>query len=280
MMWEGPGGRGMGFRGHVADEAPRGKLKLGHLPRIAAYLRPYLWHTLVIFLCVGAAAAIGVLPPLIIRTIIDHALPARDGRLLNLLVVAMILVPVAAGLIGVVQNYFNTLVGQEIMFDLRNELFAHLQRMSLRFYVTTQTGQIMSRVNNDVGAVQNAVTGTLVGIVTNAVTVAATLAVIFALNAQLALLAVIILPAFVAPMRSVGRFRQRISRQTQQRQADLTAHMEERLSISGFILTRVFGRQADRRWSGAGSSCSSASSRRSGRRSSTGTVGASSSAVS
>ena len=105
----------------------------------------------------------------------------------------------------------------------------------------------MSRVNNDVGAVQNAVTGTLVNIVTNAVTVAMTLAVIFALDARLALLSVIVLPLFVAPMRSVGGFRQRISRETQQRQADLTAHMEERLSISGFILTRVFGRQAEER---------------------------------
>ncbi|HEV7216735.1 MAG TPA: ABC transporter ATP-binding protein, partial [Chloroflexota bacterium] len=229
-----------------ADSAP-GKLHLGNLGRIAAYLRPYLWHTAVIFLCIGAAAAIGLIPPLVIRAIIDKALPAHNIRLLNLLVLAMITVPAASGLISVLQNYFNTRVGQAIMFDLRNQLFAHLQRMSLRFYVATQTGQIMSRVNNDVGAVQNAVTGTLVGIVTSVVTVASTLAVIFALNAHLALLAVVILPAFVAPMRSVGRFRQRISKQTQQRQADLTAHMEERLSISGFILTRVFGRQEDER---------------------------------
>ncbi len=247
-MWDGFGGRGGGFgRGGRGEEAPPSKLKLGHLGRIAAYLRPYFWHTAVIFLCVGVAAAIGLVPPLIIRAIIDRALPQHDGRLLDLLVLAMILVPIGSGLIGVLQNYFNSRVGQAIMFDLRNELFAHLQRMSLRFYVVTQTGQIMSRVNNDVGAVQNAVTGTLVGIVTSTVTVASTLAVIFALNAHLAILAVLILPAFVAPMRSVGRFRQRLSRLTQQRQADLTAHMEERLSISGFILTRIFGRQSDER---------------------------------
>jgi ATP-binding cassette subfamily B protein len=245
-MWDG-GGRGMGRMGPGNADLPPGKLQLGNLGRIAAYLRPYVVHTVVIFLCIGAAAAIGLLPPLIIRAIIDQALPAHNGRLLNLLVLAMILVPFGSGLVGVLQNYFNTRVGQAIMYDLRNELFAHLQRMSLRFYVATQTGQIMSRVNNDVGAVQNAVTGTLVGIVTSTVTVVSTLAVIFALNAHLALLAVIILPAFVLPMRSVGRFRQRISKQTQQRQADLTAHMEERLSISGFILTRIFGRQADER---------------------------------
>jgi ATP-binding cassette subfamily B protein len=238
---------GMGRMGRDNEQLPPGKLKLGHLGRIAAYLKPYLWHTAVIFLCIGAATAIGLAPPLVIRAIIDKALPTHNKRLLNLLVLAMIVVPAVNGLIGVIQNYFNTRVGQAIMFDLRNQLFAHLQRMSLRFYVATQTGQIMSRVNNDVGAVQNAVTGTLVGIVTSTVTVASTLAVIFALNAHLALLAVVILPAFVAPMRSVGRFRQRISKQTQQRQADLTAHMEERLSISGFILTRVFGRQADER---------------------------------
>jgi ATP-binding cassette, subfamily B, bacterial len=248
MMWDGRGGRGMGMGRMGPDSAaPPGKLHLGHLGRIAAYLRPYVWHTVVIFGCIAAAAAVGLVPPLIIRAIIDRALPDHDGRLLDLLVVGMILVPVVSGFIGVLQNYLNARVGQAIMFDLRNELFAHLQRMSLRFYVQTQTGQIMSRVNNDVGAVQNAVTGTMVGIVTSTVTVVSTLAVIFALNAHLAILAVLILPAFVAPMRSVGRFRQRISRRTQQRQADLTAHMEERLSISGFILTRVFGRQADER---------------------------------
>jgi len=197
---------GMGRMGRDNEQLPPGKLKLGHLGRIAAYLKPYLWHTAVIFLCIGAATAIGLAPPLVIRAIIDKALPTHNKRLLNLLVLAMIVVPAVNGLIGVIQNYFNTRVGQAIMFDLRNQLFAHLQRMSLRFYVATQTGQIMSRVNNDVGAVQNAVTGTLVGIVTSTVTVASTLAVIFALNAHLALLAVVILPAFVAPMRSVGRF--------------------------------------------------------------------------
>jgi ATP-binding cassette, subfamily B, bacterial len=247
-MWDRGGGRGMGW-GHMSreNEAASGKLKYEHLGRIAGYLRPYIWHTVVIFLCIAGTTAIGLVPPLIIRAIIDKALPAHNGRLLNLLVLGMILVPVGSGFLGVLQNYLNARVGQAIMFDLRNQLFAHLQRMSLRFYVQTQTGQIMSRVNNDVGAVQNAVTGTLVGIVTSTVTVASTLAVIFALNAHLAILACVILPAFVAPMRSVGRFRQRISKQTQQRQADLTAHMEERLSISGFILTRVFGRQADER---------------------------------
>jgi ATP-binding cassette subfamily B protein len=244
-MWMGHGGMG-GGRGSDESTVPA-KLKLQHLGRIAGYLKPYIWHTSGIFVCVAVAAIVGLLPPLVIRAIIDQALPNHNGSLLNLLVLAMILVPIGSGLVGVVQNYLNTIVGQRIMLDMRDELFSHLQRMSLRFYVSTQTGQIMSRVNNDVGAVQNSVTGTLVGIVTNIITVASTLAVIFVLNAPLALLAVVILPAFVLPMRSVGRFRQKISRLTQQRQADLTAHMEERLSISGFILTRVFGRQQDER---------------------------------
>src|SRR5579875_3752932 len=124
MMMHGmPGGGGWRGLGAGDGTAPRGPLKRGHLGRIAAYLRPYLWHTLVIFLCVGASAAIGLVPPLIIRAIIDQALPKHDGRLLDLLVLAMILVPVGSGLIGVLQNYLNSRVGQAIMFDLRNELF-------------------------------------------------------------------------------------------------------------------------------------------------------------
>ncbi|MER3406778.1 MAG: ABC transporter, partial [Chloroflexota bacterium] len=254
MSWYGGyGGRafgGMGGRSFGLDhmrfshDGPPVQVEVAQLRRIAGYLTPY-WQTwLLILACVAATSVIGLLPPLIVRAIIDHAIPYGEAGLLNLLVLAMLAVPVANGLIGVAQNYLNVRVGQGIMFDLRNQLYAHLQRMSLRFYTATRTGEIMSRVSNDVGGVQGVVTGTLVSIVTNALTVLSTLVVIFAMNWKLALLALVVLPAFVLPTRGVGRIRHRISRLAQEKQAELTSIMQETLSISGYVLAKIFGREA------------------------------------
>ena len=194
-----------------------------------------------IFVCIGATAGLGVLPPLLVRGILDHAIPTGDIRQLHRLVGGLVGLSLLVNLIGVLQNYLNARVSQRILFDLRNQLYRHLQRMSLHFYTTTRAGEIVSRVNNDVAAVQSVATGTLIGIVTNTLTVAATLIVIFGLDWRLALMAVLVVPTFVLPTRVVGRFRHRLSRQTQERQADLLAFMQERLHIGGMLVTKVFG---------------------------------------
>jgi ATP-binding cassette subfamily B protein len=213
--------------------------------RILAYLRPYLVKTLGVLLCIGVGSLLALVPPLLIRSIIDRAVPDRDLSLLNVLVAGLILMPIISGLIGVLQQYLNNLIGQAIMSDLRLQLFSQLQKQSLRFYTVTQTGQIMSRVNNDVSGVQNVVTGTLASIAQNLATVVFTLITIVLLDWRLAILAVVILPTIVVPMRRVGRFRNEVSRQTQEKQAEMSAYLQERLSISGFVLARVFGRQPD-----------------------------------
>ena len=218
-----------------------------NLLRILGYLRPYTWHCVAILICIAASSGIGVIPPLLIRQLIDEALPERDAVLLNLLVVGMVAVPLVSGLIGVGQNYLNILVGQAIMFDLRQQLFAHMQRMSLRFYTVTPTGQIMSRVNNDVAGVQGAMTGTLTSIATNVISVAVTVVVMFGLEWRLALVATVLVPIFIYPARRVGLFRRDVSRRTQEQQAGVTAFLQERLNISGYVLTRIFGRQGDER---------------------------------
>ncbi len=218
-----------------------------NLLRILGYLRPYRWHCGGILICIAATSGVGVIPPLLIRQLIDEALPERDAVLLNLLVVGMVAVPLVSGLIGVGQNYLNILVGQAIMFDLRQQLFAHLQRMSLRFYTVTPTGQIMSRVNNDVAGVQAAMTGTLTSITTNVISVVVTVVVMFGLEWRLALMATVLVPIFIYPARRVGLFRREVSRQTQEQQAGVTAFLQERLNISGYVLTRIFGRQGDER---------------------------------
>lgn len=213
------------------------------LRRIARYFVPYRWHWLAMFACIAATAGLGVLPPLFVADIIDVAIPYSDEILLALLVGCMVAVTLLTGLIGVLQNDLNATAGQGIMFDLRNELYRHMQRMSLHFYTTTRAGEIVSRISNDVGAVQSMATGTLITIVSNVFTVAATVSIMFAKNWQLALLAIAVVPSFYLPTRLVGRVRRRLSQITQQRQADLTALMQERLHVGGMLLTSIFGRR-------------------------------------
>jgi ATP-binding cassette subfamily B protein len=217
------------------------KIEPVRLRRMARYFKPYWRQWLVIFACIAVASGLGVLPPLCVRGILDQAIPHQNPRLLHLLVAAIIGLNILSGLIGVLQNYFNARVGQSLMFDLRNDLFQHLQRMSLPFYTTTRAGEIVSRINNDVAAVQGVATGTLIAIVSNLLTVVATVAVIFAMDWRLALLAVLVVPVLVVPTRVVGKLRRRLSKQTQERQADLLVFLQERLNIGGMLLTKIFG---------------------------------------
>ncbi len=243
-MWSGSAS-GLYWMAYGDRNGPRPKVRLAELRRVVAYLRPYLGRTVGVLLCIAVMAALNLVPPLMIREIVDRAVPQRDATLLSWLILGLIGAPVAAGLVGVLQQYLNNLIGQAIMSDLRLQLFSHLQRQSLRFYTVTQTGQIMSRVNNDVSGVQNVITGTLASIAQNLVTVVFTVGTILWLDWRLAVLAVFVVPAIVLPMRRVGRFRHQVSRQTQEKQAQITAYLQERLSISGYVLARVFGRQPD-----------------------------------
>lgn len=239
------GGRGFGFGGmHYSDEnKPKPKLRLSVFRRSFSYLAPYKLQAGLILLTIAASTGLGVLPPLLLRQIIDHAIPGKDLTLLTLLVIGTIAVPLISGLIGVAQNYLNSYIGQSIMVDLRNHLYTHLQRMSLRFFTQTRAGELNSRLNNDVAGVQNAITGTIISIVSNIATLTFTVAIMFSLNFQLALLAIVILPLFVLPTRRVGRVRHNVSRQTQEKQAEMTSFMQETLSVSGYLLVRTFARQ-------------------------------------
>ncbi len=244
VMWSGSA-YSLYWMGYGDREGPRPQVTWAKVRRVASYLRPYLGKTALVLLCIAAGSGINLLPPLVVRGLIDRAMPQRNLQLLNLLVLALITIPLVAGLISVGQQYLNNLIGQAIMSDLRLQLFAHLQRQSLRFYTVTQTGQIMSRVNNDVAGVQNVVTGTLANIAQNSATVLFTIATIFWLDWRLGILALVIVPTIVLPLRRVGRFRYRVSRETQQKQAEMTAFLQERVGISGYILARIFGRQRD-----------------------------------
>jgi ATP-binding cassette subfamily B protein len=213
------------------------------VPRALAYLRPYRVPVAVIVVCLIGGALLLAVPPLLIRELIDVAIPEGDRRLLNLLVIGMVVLYLGNGLISVLQNHLNTVVSQRIMFDIRNQLYEHLQGLSLRFYTASHTGEIMSRLTDDVAAIQNVVTGSLVSIAQNFFTISITLAVIFALDWRLALLSVSLLPLFIYPTRLVGRLRRSLRRETQEARASLNTLMQETLNISGFLLMKVYNRE-------------------------------------
>jgi ATP-binding cassette subfamily B protein len=214
------------------------------IKRVLQHFKPYWLQWLVILICIAASAYLTALPPQAVRGILDHAIPEKNTRLLYLLAGAIVALALVTNLIGLLQNYLSMRVGQRIVFDLRNCLYQHLQRQSLGFYTATRAGEIVSRLNNDVAAVQEVATGTVVSIASNILTLAVTLFFIFRMDPYLALLSIVVVPTFYLPTRYVGRIRRRLSRLTQEHQAGLVAFMEERLNIGGILLAKLFGQAA------------------------------------
>jgi ATP-binding cassette subfamily B protein len=224
------------------QEAPKDvKLSRADVVRIGRYLFPAWRPMLLILGCIVVTSLLGLVPPLLIREIIDRAIPQGDGGLLNWLVAGMIALPLVGGLIGVWQNYLVTIMSQEVMFGLRDDMYGGMLRQSLRFFTNVKSGEILSRIQNDVGGVQGVVSGTLVSLASNGLVVVTTLVVIFRMDWRLAFVAVGVLPVFILPTRRVGQLRSRISGKTQERLAELTSHVQETLSVTGFLLARLFG---------------------------------------
>jgi ATP-binding cassette subfamily B protein len=195
-------------------------------------------------LAILASTGLGLVNPYVLKLIIDDAIPNRDLSQLNLLIALMVGAPIIASLVGVGQTYLNTRVGQSVMRDLRDRLYGHLQSMSLRFFTATRTGEIQSRISNDVAGVAQVVTNTASGIVSNLFTVLTTLALMVFLDLRLTILSLALVPVFMLVTRRVGALRREVSAETQRSMADLTAVTQETLSVSGVLLTKTFGRQS------------------------------------
>jgi ATP-binding cassette subfamily B protein len=191
-----------------------------------------------------AGSVVGILPPLVFRSIIDHhALPRRDLRGLNLLALLALALAFADAALNVVQRWWAARIGESLIFDLRSALFDHVQRMPLAFFTRTQTGALISRMNNDVLGAQQAFTGTLGSLVQNGFNVAVTLAVMISLEWRLTLLALVVVPAFVVPAKRVGRKMQRLTKQSFQLDAEMNTSMAERFNVAGALLVLLFGRR-------------------------------------
>lgn len=227
------------------EERDRPEVSRALLRRVAAYARPYWGQAALLVGLIVVTSLLNLVPPLLYRDLLDNALPNRDVMRLNLLALGVIGIPILTGFIGVAQRYFSANIGEGIIYDLRRFLYTHLQRMSLRFFTNTRTGEMMSRLNNDVIGAQRAVTGTLVNIITNVISLVSTLAIMITLEWRLTLLGVTILPLFILPARRVGRVLRRIARQSMEYNAEMNAQMNETLNVSGALLVKIFGREED-----------------------------------
>jgi ATP-binding cassette subfamily B protein len=242
----------MGFHGggwwayiRYDEERDRPEVSGALLRRVAGYARPYWGQAALMMGLIVLTSLLNLVPPLLYRDLLDNALPNRDAARLNLLALGVIGIPVVVGLVGVAQRYLGAGIGEGIIYDLRRVLYAHMQSMSLRFFTNTRTGEMMSRLNNDVIGAQRAVTSTLVSIITNLISLVSTLVIMISLEWRLTLLGVAILPLFILPARRVGRVLRRIARQGMEYNAEMNAQMNETLNVSGALLVKIFGRERD-----------------------------------
>ena len=214
--------------------------------RAAASFRPYTWQVIGVVLLILVTASLGVVNPVLIRSVFDDALFPPGGidmRMLWILSSIMIAATVVSGGLGILQTYLTNEVGQSVMRDLRDRLYSHLQRQSLGFFTGTRTGEIQSRIANDVGGVQNVVTNTLSSVLSNTVIFISTLAAMFILSWELTAVSVAAIPVFMVISKFVGDRRKRVTEESQEAAAEVTAITQETLSISGIMLAKLFGRQ-------------------------------------
>jgi ATP-binding cassette, subfamily B, bacterial len=210
--------------------------------RIAHLFAPYKARLGAVLGLIALSAGLGMVTPFLLRAVLDHAIPEGDTTLLAWLVGGMVFISVATGVIGVGQTWLSNLVGQRVMHDLRAAVYRHLQRLSLAFFTRTRTGEVQSRIANDIGGVQNVVTSTATSIVSNVTTVLATIVAMALLDWRLAAFSLALLPFFVWLTRRVGNERKRITSKKQGRLADISSLVEESLSVSGILLGKTMGR--------------------------------------
>ncbi len=212
------------------------------LRRVLDYGLVYKKEMVIVLVTIVIISLLTLLPPLLIGDLIDNAIPNENLGRVTWLGVGMVLVPLLNGAFGVLQRWASATIGEGIIFDLRRALFGHLQRMSLGFFTATRTGELMSRLNNDVVGAQQAVTGTFVTLAANIVSVIATLVVMALLEWRLTALALAILPLFIVVSRRVGRMLRKVRRDQLEENAEMNALMQETLGVSGALLVKLFGR--------------------------------------
>jgi ATP-binding cassette, subfamily B, bacterial len=225
----------------AADPAVR----RANLRRVAILFKSYRWRLAAVLGLIFLSALLGIVSPFLIRDIFDEALPQNDDRLLAFLVLGLIAIAVVTGVLGVAQTWLSNVVGQQVMHDLRAAVYRHLQRLSLAFFTRTRTGEVQSRIANDIGGVERVVTSTATSIVSNVTTVIAAIVAMFLLDWRLAIFSLALIPVFVLLTRKVGEQRRLITTDRQKTMADISSLVEESLSVSGMLLGKTMGRSGE-----------------------------------
>jgi ATP-binding cassette subfamily B protein len=238
------GGGWGGFGGSEPFEKVPKERRGRTLRRMVAFFKPYKAQVGVVLAAILLTSFIGLINPILLKLLIDIAIPERDWFLLNLFVGLMIVLPIISGLIGVGQSYLNNVIGQSVMHDLRTALYAHLQKMPLRFFTETRTGEIQSRLANDVGGIQSVVTDTAASLTSNVAIALSTVVAMIIIDWRLTVLSLALLPFFMYLTFRVGKVNREVRGETQKSLAEMSAVTEETLSVSGMLLSKTFGQQA------------------------------------
>ena len=248
---------GGGFRGGFGPREPVVRpsdpaVRKANLRRIGGLFRPYKSKLGIVTALILFASALGVIPAFLLRAVISSAFHptagghvAVDFHLLTELVLGMIAISFVTGVFGVIQSYLSTQVGQSVMHDLRTAVYNHLQRLSLAFFTKTRTGEVQSRIANDIGGVDNVLTSTATSVMSTVTTVIATVAAMFLLEWRLAVVALALMPVFVLITRKVGAARRKIATSRQESMADIASLVQESLSVSGILLGKTMGRSSE-----------------------------------
>ena len=243
--------RGGGGHGNVARsaasqlDAPKRKLRKGTLRRVFRLYQPYRWQLTVVIVMVLVTAALGIVTPLLIRRLIDESIPNNNRSELVWLIGIMIGVTAISGVFNLIQAYLNTGVGLHVMRDLRRRVYSHLQKLSLSFFTRTRTGDIQSRVSNDVASTELVLTDTVSNVVSNSAVVISSVIAMIVISWQLSLVALAIVPVFAFFTVRVARKRRRLTGESQRALSELTARTGETLSVSGVMLAKTFGREQE-----------------------------------
>lgn len=242
-----PGGMrgGLGPRGFLTEEekANMPKVDKALIKRILSYLKPYRVQFIFVFLAILISAVVGLLPSIITGRIVDEALINKDMRLLVQLLLAAFATLAVSQIIGVLETYINAWISQRIIFDMRGQMYSHLQYMSHSFFTTEKQGDIITRMNTDISGVSTIISGTLSSVVSNTATVVTTMIALFSMSWELALVGIVVIPMLVLPTKSVGKNQWKIRTDSQEKNDEMNQLINETLSVSGSMLVKLFTRE-------------------------------------
>lgn len=238
-------GRGLGPRGFLTDEEKNNMPKVTKelLLRILSYLKPYWPQFILVFVAILLSAGIGLLPSVITGRVVDEALIGTDLSLLIKLLLMAFVTLTASQVIGVLENYINAWISQRIIFDMKNQMYDHLQHMPHSFFTSEKQGDIITRMNTDISGVSTVISGTLSSIVSNIAIVITTLVALFSMSWKLAIVGIIVIPLLILPTRSVGRTRWKLLTESQEKSDEMNQLINETLSVSGSMLVKLFTRE-------------------------------------